>query len=406
MLSPTRRQGRTLIEPAAFEREAVIALDFTRSRYRVGRGRGFTRGFSTLPGLTVTRASTGYAETSSGLLVPCASGVARITDKGLLVEEQRTQLARNAAFNAWAGVAPDGYSSPIGGRVSKVSGVLGANALKINGPFPNDGNRVGIPSAGTLAASSSYTLTVRARRTRGAAQLHLALDSWGSSPFSFDMSAIPINEWRTLTVTATTPGVAPGGSGGFHTNGADGDVEIDWWQLEAGAFGTSFIPNDSTGASATRAADVVSIGGLSVGSAATLVASVFSLGTVGGQRAIANLSAGDGNHRASIIQNSGDTGAAFRVTVGGVQSHPSAVGNLTQGPHTIALTVTAGMAKGAADGIVSAAASAPSAMPAVNRLNLGLGENITGQEFNGYLRRVLIYPRAFTDSELQAATAA
>ena len=46
--------------------------------------------------LTCTRASTGYAENAGGALVLFAANEFRITDKGLLIEDQRTNYFLNS----------------------------------------------------------------------------------------------------------------------------------------------------------------------------------------------------------------------------------------------------------------------------------------------------------------------
>jgi len=69
---------------------ATFGSNFTTSQYQLS---GAVYGDpSLIPGWTFTRASTGYAETAAGALVAFASGAPRITDKGLLVEEARTNL--------------------------------------------------------------------------------------------------------------------------------------------------------------------------------------------------------------------------------------------------------------------------------------------------------------------------
>jgi hypothetical protein len=79
---------------AAEQLGATDAWDFVDNSYmRAGV-------VTTNAGLTVTRASTGYAETSDGRLVSFASGVLRRTDKGVLVEDARTNLLlRSQEFN-------------------------------------------------------------------------------------------------------------------------------------------------------------------------------------------------------------------------------------------------------------------------------------------------------------------
>ncbi|MCJ9729549.1 hypothetical protein [Bradyrhizobium sp. PRIMUS42] len=74
--------------------------------------------------LNCSRASSGYAQTSSGLLVPFSNNVPRITDLGLLVEGGRTNsLIHNLTLNtAWSRqnvtidgtiAAPDGSSANL-----------------------------------------------------------------------------------------------------------------------------------------------------------------------------------------------------------------------------------------------------------------------------------------------------
>lgn len=77
---------------------ASVALNFTSGQYRFGPGSAASSSFAGLPGLTVTRGSpaTTYAETVAGVLVPFSANQARITNKGLLIEEARTNLFLNS----------------------------------------------------------------------------------------------------------------------------------------------------------------------------------------------------------------------------------------------------------------------------------------------------------------------
>src|SRR5687768_296248 len=79
---------------------ATVDMDFVNNR-----AHGFGAGLNTPADvLTCTRASTGYAETAAGVLVPFAIDTLRRTDKGLLVEEARTNVVlhnRDLANAAW-----------------------------------------------------------------------------------------------------------------------------------------------------------------------------------------------------------------------------------------------------------------------------------------------------------------
>lgn len=258
--------GAALRQEAPYQAEiqmgAQLVMDFQGSRsggrpYYWYRGTRYTRP-EKIPGWSFSRNSAGTAETLAGNIIQFPANELRITDRGLLIEEARQQLARNNRFQDWSGSVPNGYGSPILARIGKVAGGLGANALKLFGPFANDGNRVAVPALPEMTASTAYSLTARVRKTRGAAAiLALAIDTWGSNALVLDLSAVPLNQWVTLTVTGTSS-ASVGNGGGFHTSSVDCDIEIDWWQLEAGSFRTSAIINDGQSA-VTRAADSASI---------------------------------------------------------------------------------------------------------------------------------------------------
>lgn len=80
---------------------AGLDLDFVRGRYALNSP--YRTSPADLPGWSFSRTGAGIAETAAGALVSFAAGVPRITDRGLLVEEGRTETAGN---NSFAGVSP------------------------------------------------------------------------------------------------------------------------------------------------------------------------------------------------------------------------------------------------------------------------------------------------------------
>ena len=80
---------------------AATDLDFVHDRY------WHAGGFATLPGaIGVSRASSGYAASLSGQWTGFADDVARRTDRGLLVEEARTNALRNNSMQGAVAGSP------------------------------------------------------------------------------------------------------------------------------------------------------------------------------------------------------------------------------------------------------------------------------------------------------------
>ena len=147
---------------------ASVALDFTRNLYRSGTP--VVKGSpSLLSGWTFTRASTGYAETAAGALVAFASGEPRRTDKGLLVEEARTNLARGSVLTGgtlfptdWSATINNGSSR---GPVASTTGAPGAwEASAVN-------QRECFQQIITLAANSTYTVSVYVEAVTGTTRM-------------------------------------------------------------------------------------------------------------------------------------------------------------------------------------------------------------------------------------------
>jgi hypothetical protein len=100
-------------------KKADYAWDFLRDRARFAGG--YKGALANTPGWSFTRASTGYAQTSAGVLTAFASGELRRTDKGVLIEGARTNLClQSQTFDnaSWtknrASVSADAIAAPDG----------------------------------------------------------------------------------------------------------------------------------------------------------------------------------------------------------------------------------------------------------------------------------------------------
>jgi hypothetical protein len=115
----------------------------------------------------------------------------------------------------------------------------------------------------TLAASGTYTFSVYAKATTsGDVGKQIFLRAGGSgSLIAYTLTSSWVRLSRIETSIASGSNVVQIGSRGGFT--ADNSVSVDLWgaQLETGAIPTSYIP--TTAASATRAAEVCSVSGVS-----------------------------------------------------------------------------------------------------------------------------------------------
>jgi hypothetical protein len=243
--------------------------------------------------LSCSRASIGYAQTVAGTLVQFAANQLRITDKGLLVEDARTNLCdssqdmsnvtywsrNNVTATANAAVAPDGTTTATkiiqdagGGNLQHEA----YNALPAGTAVPYSCSvylkaaelNFGFLKANVNHISSVITLVVNL--TTGASSTN---NFGGVTGFSSSVEALA-NGWFRLTMTfddvvannfiacgpLTT--FTPTYSSGNPTDTSTGTNGIYAWgaQEEIGSFASSYIPTTTT--SVTRAADVILAAGI------------------------------------------------------------------------------------------------------------------------------------------------
>lgn len=377
-----------LLGQGLFEPNASLALDFTTGRYRNGTGGYSSPDFASLPGLTVSRASVGYAETSDGTLVQFGTNVARITDKGLLVEEARTNLLLRSQEFDNASWVKGGNASVTANATLAPDGTLTADQFDFNADAATADAQQGL---GTTIGQT-YTLSVYVKSAAATTVFLRFTDNVGADVVS--VLAPVTTAWTRISVS----GVATTTNSNFRIRVGTGQQNkpIMVWgaQLELGAFPTSYIP--TTSASATRAADSIRIA-QSFSAPLTLY--------------------GESNPRApaAILGRMGeldDGGNVFNVSIGA-----DAKGAIfATGPAGIALgaviadgallkvagNLSAGAIRGSSNG--SAVAGGVGAT-LVTATTLYIGNNAgLARATNGYVRKLVIYPTALSDAALQALT--
>lgn len=381
--------------------DATVALDFVGARtngvpfFKAGGVK--TSNFKAIPNLTVSRSSVGYAETRGGQLLLFGPNEARITDKGLLVEESRTNsFVRSQEMDSasWSKtnvtVTADAASAPDGTTTADQA-VFGSDA--------ND--RLSQTVTTATSANTTYTVSGWIRAASATTARFWVFDDVSSNQISSDFAVT--TTWQRFSYTATFGAASTARSAGVRNGSAGGAKTLFIWglQIEAGSFATSYIP--TTSASATRAADNISVGGLSVGGAFAML--LESNGQTNASQIFvhARLSDGTTSNYAQFAQFSSATQVTNQAVVGGV-GQVTNNGTIASGAQfkTALMYEGAGRYQSATGGTLGTAATGKTGFTGSL---LGIGNTgVPGNYANTYLRRVVLYPRAFSDAELIAAT--
>jgi len=381
------------------------------------------------PNWTFTRASTGYAQTAAGVLVPFASGELRRTDKGVLIEGARTNLClQSQTFDnaSWTknNVALSAATDPAGG----------STAFKVTENDTAAGTQHDIRQNITIAAGATYTASIYAKAGSGANRiLRVYSDGGGSiATTKFDLSNGTVytaastsgnwtgasstitalaNGWYrcTLTWTATTDAGTRiiywlYNASNTSTYDGDGTSHLYLWgaQLEAASFPSSYIP--TTTASATRAADSLTVTGVTgLDYPLTLFAEFERSADTGAPEGLIQVDTAT-NDRAVLTVSSGDLGHLY-VQDGGVdQVIASAAGAMAVGTvYKAAARISLNDSIVARGGTLSAQDTSCTMPDAPTSIRLGNQNGVSSPLF-GYLRRLAVYASAKTDAQLQAMT--
>lgn len=301
--------------------------------------------------ITFTRASIATYFNSAGVMSSAANNTARfdhdpgtLTARGLLIEEQRTNLLLNSLLD--------------GTNLSTQSVAVSATSY-------------------TLSFYGTGTVTLSGASTAG------PLVGTGATD-KVSLTFIPSAGSLTLTVSGT----------------------VKWANLEAGSFATSFIP--TAGAFATRAADLALVTGTNFSSwynqtEGTFVVDFMCRGPTVAQR-ILGLSDGTTDERIRLfVQTS--TQLRALVVDGGVTQ--TILDNATTGltnPHKAALAVKANDFVMVSDG-GAPATGASGTMPTPNLLALGSYEGgSAASHINGWIKRLSYYNSRLSNTKLQELT--
>ena len=346
----------------------------------------------------------------------------RITDAGYLAEEARTNLLlRSQEFDnaTWS----KSNVTVTANQATAPDGTLTAD-LVVNTPSVSSFLAQTSP---TMANSTTYTKTVYVALAPGnTAPTFVSTVNKGAGELAtnFNLSTLAItgtdsatsslvavaNGFYRVTHVFTTAASGTPNWGVFYLGnyGATASAANFYiWQadLQAGSFATSPIP--TTSVAVTRAADVGYISGLTVPSAGTLVSRFVPTKSTGGSvnEYLTSLSNGTSANRVLLYRSPGSPDISALLTSGGTGYGPiAATGPAANVIGNSAVSYQIGTLVTASQGALSSAAS-PASVPSMDRLTVGMSI-FSDSFFNAPIRRIVIYPRAMSNAELQAITTA
>lgn len=385
----------------------------------------FKQGLPYGPALAFSRASAGYVDDASGNWTLVPAGTLRRSTKGALIEGQQTNSIRNNSMQGAAvgnpGTLPTNWASQDSlapGITVRVVG-LGTEAgtdyidLRFSGTSTAAGNAVvwnADTSAVTASAGQLWTYSVFARVIAGAmpAPLNLFWVEVGGTNEVVSFGTLTSAAQRLVNsrvlksgataISAIVP-FATVGSGAA----VDVTLRIAWPQLEQWASGTTSVggassPIRTTGAAATRAADLVT-GTLLQGLSGSSIAAVIRPALVAPGGVIARL--GTTSDGVLLRTGASDPTRVEALSIVGGTAQASAIsasGVLAVGTRTaVAASFTAGKTAISVNG-ASVVSAAPASFPS-GMLSVAIGGGTV--PFNGYEERVAFLPAAMVDAEIQ-----
>jgi hypothetical protein len=337
---------------------------------------------TTNAGLTVTRASEGYAQREDGIWVNFASGALRRTDKGALIEGARTNRAlhsRDLTQAAWTATNVTVARDQVG-----VDG-LANTACSLTATAGN-----GTVLQAVTDTSKARYFSVWIKRITGTGTVEVTLDN-GSTWTAVTVTSAYTRVGATQTLANPTVGVRIVTSGDA--------VAADFAQLEDGSAASS--PIATAGTAVTRAADQVgaTISGyaypmsafaewVKVFEAAENFPRVFGVGPIL-------------NGFSIFHRNSTNRIAAIMITSGAGQAD---LGTRTGALNTIQRAAARAQTDNMAISVNGLAAETDTlaTMPAApTYITVGDADTGDGRYLNGYVRKLALFSAALTNAQLQ-----
>jgi len=402
--------------------------------------------------ITFTRSTTGTFVGSNGLIQTAAIDAPRfdydpatLAPKGLLMEEQRTNLLlysdqfNNAAWQTTNADMTDGsqrmFGSPDGGISAEQMSGLEEPAGEASC------SQIAVASA-TLGTTYTFSVYLRSvsptdyGSTYTSARIGLGGTAFVTNPYisiNFLTGVVTTTNGSPVSSSAVSAGNVSG-DGGYPwfrvtitgtTDVADGSVAPDirlaplgffditsgiiiWGaQLEAAPFATSYIP--TVASTVTRTRDVAVITGTNFlswfnASEGTIVSETSIYSTAARNAAAYDINDTTTNNRIiyRTITTGGEDQVVIRTAATTVASFASAAA-VTTSPRKAAVSYKANNFILSANGTTAIADTSGAVPVSVTQMQIGFGVG-PSESINGHIRNITYYPYSLTDLQLQTLT--
>lgn len=359
--------------------------------------------------ITFTRGTTATFVGSNGFIQTAAINAPRfdydpvtLAPKGLLIEEQRTNLALTSAFQTLAGSAGSQYPSGTGWsnffstggtRTYVASSVFaGAQAMDIVGVTAAR-NVIGFSFA--AASSTTYTVSFYVESVSGVTGVvAYATGTLGTGGTTNNVTAPTTTGRYTYTfTTGTSAGTVDLRFGIGSAANESGSIRISNVQCEAGAFATSYIPTIAS--TVTRSADVATITGTNFSSWFNVTEGTF---TFNGDSAY-----GSGG----FIGSTPTTGAILYANTNASRTFNGTnfISSANTYTNNTAFNTALGYSAAGRAIVLNGGTVASDANLIQTPTAITLGGAFGGGYLNGHIRSVTYYPVRAADFQLQALSA-
>jgi hypothetical protein len=419
-----------------FRSATGLDLNFAGGAFSLNNTR--TDSPANIPGWSFSRTDTNGIATAldlAGNVIQFATGVPRITNRGILVEEARTNGIRNSvaagAVVGTPGTLPTNWTTFSGSNglspqivavgTDSVTGT-GFVEVRFSGTTVNNtGSQIKFEGGIAATNAQAWTASVYAALVAG------SVSGFTSGPLlQFDMNnSVPAYVGNSTSVAVAGSASMTRGTLTFTTNQAttafvspyivitpgtgktvDFTLRISVPQMELGAFATS--PIITTGAAGTRGVDDAFVSGLTINSATMTFAAEaeFLLQTTNADTALGTVTDTASAGQSLLAAWRATNGEAyFQTRNAGLGTAISYGSTAKSGARLLrmATALNGTAATGAIDNVLVAPATIVTP-PGLTRLNIGTGFT-AARPANAYIRRLRILPTAATNAQLQALTA-
>lgn len=372
--------------------------------------------------ITFTRATAGTYFDATGTLQTATSGTPRfdynpatLAPRGFLVEEQRTNLFLQSAFASGWSFTNSSFTATTTAPDGTNTGQLLNDSSGASAGYTYQGVNV---TNGTVYAFSCYvkpsgrtSVYFQSFTQAGGVTFDLIGAGTANVPTgTFSSSKIEAlsNGWYRCSVLFTATATAANNMGFSTNDGAfTGDAFYLWGaQVEAGAFPTSYIP--TTTATVTRNADQASVNTLSPwfnASAGTLFNEVmlYALPPTSTFPAYSDINDGTANNRIGLSSNQFANNRVTAKSAGATLIDLNAGGSISVNVASKwALAYANGDYAGSANG-GAVVTSTTSGLP-IGLTQMNIGRAASANFSNGWIRRIVYYPRRLANAELVTLT--